>query len=134
MKQLDWPGRVSVVIASQVRRYRTIRQPRMSLQKLADRTNELGMQIPRSVLANLESGRCEVVTVPELLILARALDVEPAGLLLPADEDGLVEILPGERWPAETLSNGLPPCRPVTPAANKPPAGFTCNACGKAGS
>jgi len=67
----------------------------MSAQQLSDRTGELGMQIPRSVLANLESGRRETVTLPELLILAAALQVAPIELICPVGYDEQIEILPG---------------------------------------
>lgn len=67
----------------------------MSVQKLADVTDELGMPIPRSVLANLESGRRETVTVAEVLVLAAALDVAPIDLICPVGFDKQTEMLPG---------------------------------------
>ena len=66
----------------------------MSTQKLADRTAELGMAIPRSVLANLESGRRENVSVAELLVLAAALNVAPIELMCPVGFDKQTEMLP----------------------------------------
>lgn len=87
-----WQGRVTRTIAREIRRYRDERK--MSAQQLADRTAELGMEIPRSVLANLESGRRETVTVPELLVLAAALEVAPVELACPAGFDEQTEILP----------------------------------------
>src|SRR6516162_8256956 len=91
----DWPTRAAQLVAREVRRYREAQRPRMSTQKLADRTAELGMEIPRSVLANLESGRRETVTVPEILVLAAALQVAPVELLCPVGFDEQLEILPG---------------------------------------
>ena len=67
----------------------------MSTQKLADRTAELGMAIPRSVLANLESGRRETVSVAEVLVLAAALNVAPIELMCPVGFDKQTEMLPG---------------------------------------
>ena len=67
----------------------------MSAQQLADRTNELEMPIPRSVLANLESGRRDSVSAAEVLVLARALDVPPVALVVPVGYEESVEILPG---------------------------------------
>jgi transcriptional regulator with XRE-family HTH domain len=67
----------------------------MSVQKLADITDELGMPIQRSVLANLESGRRETVTVAEVLVLAAALDVSPLDLICPVGFDKQTEMLPG---------------------------------------
>jgi transcriptional regulator with XRE-family HTH domain len=67
----------------------------MSAQQLAERTEELGMPIPRSVLANLESGRRETVSVAEVLVLAAALNVSPIELMCPVGFDKQAEILPG---------------------------------------
>lgn len=65
------------------------------MQQLADRTAELGMPIPRSVLANLESGRRETVSAAEVVILAAALDIAPIELISPVGFDQQVEMLPG---------------------------------------
>jgi transcriptional regulator with XRE-family HTH domain len=65
------------------------------MQQLADRTDVLGMPIPQSVLANLESGRRETVSIAEVLVLAAALDVSPMELLCPVGFDKETEILPG---------------------------------------
>jgi transcriptional regulator with XRE-family HTH domain len=89
----DWQGRATRMVAREIRRYRDERK--MSAQQLADRTAELGMEVPRSVLANLESGRRETVTVPEILVLAAALQVTPIELLCPVGFDEQIEILPG---------------------------------------
>lgn len=67
----------------------------MSVQKLADATAELGMEIPRSVLANFESGRRETVSVAEVLVLAAALNVAPIELICPVGYDKEIEVLPG---------------------------------------
>lgn len=91
----DWSARVARLVAREVRRYRESQQPRMSAQQLADRTAELGLPIPRSVLANLESGRRETVSIAEILILAAALDVAPIELISPVGFDQQVEMLPG---------------------------------------
>jgi len=91
----DWPTRAAQLVAREVRRYREAQRPRMSTQKLADRTAELGMAIPRSVLANLESGRRETVTVAEVLVLAAALNIAPIELMCPVGFDKQTEMLPG---------------------------------------
>jgi hypothetical protein len=82
-------------VAREVRRHRLMQQPRMSVQKLADATEKLGMPIPRSVLANLESGRRDTVSVAEILVLAAALNVAPIDLICPAGFDKQTEMLPG---------------------------------------
>ena len=91
----DWSARVAWLVAREVRRYREGQRPKMSAQQLADRTAELGMPIPRSVLANLESGRRETVSVAEVLILAAALNVAPIELICPIGFDKRTEMLPG---------------------------------------
>jgi hypothetical protein len=76
----------------------------MSVQKLADTTAELGMEIPRSVLANLESGRRETISVAEVLVLAAALDVSPIELIFPVGFDEGTEILPGRKiYPLDAM-------------------------------
>lgn len=67
----------------------------MSAQQLADACAELGFPIQRSVLANLENGRRTNLSLPELFVLARALEVPPLLLVLPLGHDHTVEVLPG---------------------------------------
>jgi transcriptional regulator with XRE-family HTH domain len=95
--QPDWPSRLTRVLAGEVRRYRTERK--MSAQQLADRCAELGLPIARSVLANLESGRRETLSVAELLVLAKALEVAPILLLFPLGHQDTIEVVPGEQVP-----------------------------------
>lgn len=66
------------------------------MQQLADRTDVLGMPIPQSVLANLESGRRETVSIAEVLVLAAALNVSPIELICPVGFDKQTEVLPGQ--------------------------------------
>lgn len=73
----------------------------MSGQQLADATAALGHSVPRSVIANLESGRRETLSVPELLVLARALEVPATQLVFPVGSAEEVEILPGRSVSAE---------------------------------
>jgi transcriptional regulator with XRE-family HTH domain len=94
MEKPEWGPRYVQVIASQVRRYRTERG--MSAQALSDACGALGWPIKRSVLSNLESGYRETVTVPELVVLARALEVPPVQLVYPLGTTAEVEVLPGE--------------------------------------
>lgn len=97
----DWRERLVAVIAGEVRRYRDMRG--MSAQQLADRCTELGMPLKRSVLANFESGRRPTVSVPELVILAKALEVPPVRLIFPLGYQEEAELLPGrslDTWDA----------------------------------
>jgi transcriptional regulator with XRE-family HTH domain len=93
MTQPGWSARLVRVVAGEIKRHRE--RFNWSAQRLADETAKLGHPIQRSVLANLESGRRETVTVPELLILAEALEVSPLELLLPLGQADTIEILPG---------------------------------------
>ena len=67
-----------------------------SVRWLADRTQELGSPVSRSVISDLELGRRRYVTVSELIILARALDTAPIALLYPYPyiKSGYIQALP----------------------------------------
>jgi transcriptional regulator with XRE-family HTH domain len=93
MAQDDWQIRLTGVVADEIRRLRAER--RMSAQQLADRCEQLGLTIPRPVLSNLENGRRESVSIAELLILARALEVSPILLVAPVGRQERIEISPG---------------------------------------
>ncbi|HEX6579230.1 MAG TPA: helix-turn-helix transcriptional regulator [Jiangellaceae bacterium] len=94
MKQPEgWGPKLVQTIAGEIRRHRT--RKKISAQELSNRCAKLGWPIKRSVLSNLESGYRETITVPELLIIAAALEVPPLLLMLPAGYAERVEILPG---------------------------------------
>ena len=88
-----WQARLTQTVAREMRRHRD--RQKLSAQQLADRTAELGMPIPRNVLANLESGRRDTVSAAEVLVLAAALGVAPMELICPVGYDEQVELLPG---------------------------------------
>jgi len=67
----------------------------MTAQALADRSVELGHPLDRSVIAKLEKGHRQTVTVADVLVLALALDVPPVLLLLPFGQTDTAELLPG---------------------------------------
>lgn len=77
----DWPTFVTALVAVNVRNRR--KQLKLSAQQLSEKCEELGMPIARSVLANLESGRRANISLPEVLILARALKISPLNLCIP---------------------------------------------------
>jgi transcriptional regulator with XRE-family HTH domain len=93
MTDESWASNVAKVVATEVRRYRDLQG--MSAQQLSDACAELGHPIARSVLANFESGRRPTISVPEILVLARALSVPPVLLLYPLGRSEDVEVLPG---------------------------------------
>jgi transcriptional regulator with XRE-family HTH domain len=77
---LDWTRRIGTYVAA----LRTERQ--MSAQQVADQTRELGYEVTRSTIANLESGRKESVSIVEIAMLAAALEVAPVRLLFDVRE------------------------------------------------
>lgn len=56
---------------------------RRSAQWLADKTGELGYQVSRTTISDLENGRRRYVTTAELVVLALALDTAPIALMYP---------------------------------------------------
>jgi transcriptional regulator with XRE-family HTH domain len=107
MTQADWPKAVTLDVAREVRRWRTRRK--LSTEQLSALTAEGGHQIHRSVLANLESGRRENITVPDLVSLGRALGVPPLMLLYPVGREPDSEVAPGihaDPWEAAKLFTG----------------------------
>lgn len=71
----------------------------MSTQQLSDACAGLGLPVARSVLANFETGRRPTVSVPEVFVLAQALDVPPILLLCPLGHADTVEVSPGREMP-----------------------------------
>lgn len=101
MRREDWAARLTDVIAGQVRRYRVARD--MTAQQVVDECIALGLPMKRSVLVNLEHGRRGNVTLAELIILAKVLDVHPVELVFPLGRSESVEVLPdtnADAWDA----------------------------------
>lgn len=97
MEQDGWQERLTRAIAREIRRHRQERG--LSAQKLADRCQDLGFAVPRAVIANLENGHREAISIAELLILAQALEIAPARLVLPLGMVENVEMAPGRMLP-----------------------------------
>jgi hypothetical protein len=87
----DWGEEQALRVAKEVRR---LREPR-SAQWLAERTKELGYEMTRSVISDLENGRRRYVTSAELIVLAAALNTSLIALMLPPPYDEEIEMLPG---------------------------------------
>lgn len=107
VEQLGWQEGLTRVIAGEVLRHRQARK--LSAQKLADRCEELGFAVSRAVIANLENGHRETVSIAELLILAQALEVPPALLLFPLGTAESTAIAPGRElspWDAVLWFSG----------------------------
>ncbi|MFD3525050.1 helix-turn-helix domain-containing protein [Streptomyces sp. NPDC058653] len=117
-----WRARLAAGAAQSVRRRRLDRG--ISVQKLADIcTNDYGLPIKRSVLANFEGGRRPALSVAELLVLAKILELSPLELLFPVGMDTETEILPGvaaDTWEAAKWFTGeqagVPGQEPAEPA------------------
>jgi hypothetical protein len=89
---------------------------------LSDKTAELGYRVSPTVIAKLDSGhRGSVLSVPELLVLAAALDAAPVTLMYPSPYGREVELLPGENVSAFVAAqwfSGLYDHVPPAPGAN----------------
>ncbi|MCY0960809.1 helix-turn-helix domain-containing protein [Streptomyces sp. H27-H5] len=95
---------LSAELTGKIRALRNLQN--VSAQKLADRMAALGFPIQRNVLANIETGRRQSVSVDFVSFAAQALDTTFVRLL--------------------TDPVACPGC------GGKPPVGFTCNTCGGA--
>jgi transcriptional regulator with XRE-family HTH domain len=87
-----WPRELSARIGAAIQVTRKAQN--ISAVNLAAQTAELGYPIHRVAISKLESGDRDI-TVPELFILAAALNTVPLALLLPDTADATIEILPG---------------------------------------
>jgi transcriptional regulator with XRE-family HTH domain len=92
-QQVEWPAKITRLIADQIRHYRKRRG--MSVQQLSDEVARLGLPIERPVLSNLELGRRHTISVAELLVIAAALRLPPLVLLFPIGRVETMEPLPG---------------------------------------
>lgn len=97
----EWAAQIAKQVGRQVAHYRAqVQDPKgkrgITAQALAERCNQLGLPLDRAVIAKLEKGMRQTITVGELLILARALGVPPLHLTLPIGSEDVAEILPGE--------------------------------------
>lgn len=88
-----WPSELGAVVTAQVRSHRIARG--LSARELGERCGEYGLPIARDVIANWEGGRRTTITLAELLVLARVLDVAPLRLIAPVGTDVLVPLPDG---------------------------------------
>ncbi|MEV5940296.1 hypothetical protein [Streptomyces sp. NPDC051994] len=95
----DWNQRIAKRVGHEVARARQHltddRGRRMSAQTLADRCAALGHPLDRSVIAKLEKGIRQTVSVADLLVLAEALELPPLALVFPVGYEDETEVLPG---------------------------------------
>ena len=91
----QWGTETVERIAAEVRKRRQLWG--LSAQALADRTKELGHEVSRNTISDLENGRRgERLMLVDALILAAALDLPLGRLVYPDQPHGLVEALPGK--------------------------------------
>jgi transcriptional regulator with XRE-family HTH domain len=93
MAQKDWSAAVTHRIGRELRRCRDERG--LSAQKVANACGAIGVEIDRNVLAGLENRRRSIVSVAEIMALARVLGVAPLALIFPVGRDERLEALPG---------------------------------------
>lgn len=112
-RQGEFAEGVAVHVGKRVEYFRTSGPAgKQSVQGLADRCTELGMPLDRSVIAKLEKGLRQTVTVGEILVLARALRVPPLLLVFPIGQQETMEVLPGmavDVWDAAKWFTGEAP-------------------------
>lgn len=64
----------------------------ITAQGLADATERLGYTVTRNTIASLENGRKELLSLQELVVLARALEIAPVALMYPIDTNDMVRV------------------------------------------
>ncbi|MBE7699235.1 helix-turn-helix transcriptional regulator [Oerskovia sp. Sa1BUA8] len=96
----DWAARWAKRIGENLAALRKERG--VSARELSERCEGLGYPIPRSTIANIESGRKRELPVQELAVLAAALNLAPLALLY--DSEHMQPVLPNkERTLGEAL-------------------------------
>ena len=88
----SWAKSITRAVAGQIRHWRDVRG--FSALDLSVKTAELGHEVPRSVIANLENNRRDVITLAEILILSAALEIPPILLMTPLGRSAVIEVLP----------------------------------------
>lgn len=92
----EWVARFTAAIGKRVEHYRT--KNKMTVQAVADAcAEEMGVPLDRSVIAKLEKGLRQGISVGELIAIAKAIGVPPILLVFPLGQEDSeeVEVLPG---------------------------------------
>jgi len=84
MTQQDWSRDLTLRIGQNIKKVRG--RKKLSAQKLADGCEAAGMVIPRDVIANVENGRREAISIAEIIVIAAVLGVSPITLIYPPDQ------------------------------------------------
>jgi transcriptional regulator with XRE-family HTH domain len=101
MEQDATPLSPTQVVAKRVREVRQKRS--LTAAQLAEQMTRVGVPWKRGVVAKLESGLREAVSVEELLALAYVLDVAPVHLLVPFDDKTPYRATPTQVEPAGAI-------------------------------
>lgn len=104
----EWAAEIAKRVGRRVAHYRAQmpgekEKPGITAQALADRCTSLGMPMDRTVIAKLEKGTRQTITIGEVIVLSRALRVPPVALLFDLGGQGETEVLPGtstDTWDA----------------------------------
>lgn len=109
----EWSARVAALVGQRVEHFRTNRKGgRLTAKDLADRCAAEGLPLDRAVIAKLEKGIRQSVSVAEVIVLGKALGVPPIELIFPIGHDELCEVLPGREmgsWQAAKWFSGEGP-------------------------
>ncbi len=93
-----WGERFILRAAARLRDAR--RAQGFSVRELSERTKQLGHEVTRQVLVNLEAGRRRALSIDDLFVIAHALGVNPLFLLFDQMQMGRPnEVLPGLEVP-----------------------------------
>ncbi|MFE4197373.1 helix-turn-helix domain-containing protein [Paenarthrobacter sp. NPDC056912] len=98
MGQLEprqWASSVAARVGKNIQSARKLAS--MSAQDLSAACEAAGYPIPRSTIANIESGRKETVSLQEVLIIARILHIPPLALIYsPFDAATAIHVTPND--------------------------------------
>lgn len=96
----EWTTRYAAEVGRRLQRLRNGHH--LTASALSRKCAELGLPLDRNVIAKLETGHRQSVTLDEILVLAAALGEPPAHLAFGWDT---AEILPGRRVQSSTAAN-----------------------------
>jgi transcriptional regulator with XRE-family HTH domain len=122
----EWAAQIAKQVGQGVAHYRgqarDSRGGKLTAQALADRCAGLGLPMDRTVIAKLEKGTRQTITVGELIVLSRALNIPPVQLLFPIGRETETEVFPGESvdtWEALKWFTGEQELIPTSPLDNE---------------
>ncbi len=105
-----WAEALAAAVGRRVAHYRNRRG--LTAQQLSDALRELGVDLKRTVIGNLESGYRRTVSLSEILAIAYVLGVPPLLLMTPVGEEAAFGVLPDvdvDPWDAARWITGEGP-------------------------